>query len=284
MAIDVQTTRWKTRMNDEMKKQIQAQGLAKGERQIKLYKVLKNGNSPFKSFAYEVGQSYHCDDFDPDSKKDCSRGFYATDIDGLPYAWRNLPGYVVAEAEVSGREVVYDQYKRRYEDIRIIRLLEPDEVRGMALLCEPDLGYTLSEVLFPVNPLLIERGPVTEQDVELLWEWDSVRSSVADSVWNSVWGSVRSSARSSVWDSVWDSVRSSARNSVWDSMAAYISSLFPRIEKWLYINHAPGINPFQPGIDLWRAGLVPSYDGKKWRLHGKSGIMWESRGAEAGGV
>ena len=44
-------------------------------------------------------------------------------------------------------------------------------------------------------------------------------------------------------------------------------SVFPNIEKWSYIEHAPGAYPFQAGAKLWRAGLVPSYDGKKWRLH-----------------
>ena len=26
-------------------------------------------------------------------------------------------------------------------------------------------------------------------------------------------------------------------------------------------------NPFQPAIDLWEAGFVPSFDGKVWRLY-----------------
>jgi hypothetical protein len=120
---------------------------------------------------------------------------------------------------------------------------------------------------------------------------DSVRDSVGDSVWDSVRSSVRGSVRDSVWssvgDSVWDSVRDSVRDSVWssvgdsvwdsvgDSVWAYISSFF-NIEKWKYIDHKPGINPFQSAIDLWNSGLVPSYDGKTWRLHGKGGrILWE---------
>ena len=28
-----------------------------------------------------------------------------------------------------------------------------------------------------------------------------------------------------------------------------------------------GINPFQPWIDLWHRGFVPSFDGTTWRLH-----------------
>jgi len=48
---------------------------------------------------------------------------------------------------------------------------------------------------------------------------------------------------------------------------AYISSLFPNIKKWKYIEHKEGVNPFQSSIDLWHMGLVPSFDGKVWRLH-----------------
>jgi hypothetical protein len=93
----------------------------------------------------------------------------------------------------------------------------------------------------------------------------SVRSSVWDSVRDSVWDSVRDSVRSSVWDSVRDSVRASVRSSVWDSVRdsvrasvyAYVSSFF--VIEYQY--------DFSPAIKLWEAGLVPSFDGKTWRLH-----------------
>ncbi len=72
------------------------------------------------------------------------------------------------------------------------------------------------------------------------------------------------------WASVWVSVRDSVGASVWDSVRAYISSYFI-LDKWKYIKHKKGQNPFQPCIDLWNKGLVPSFDGKIWRLHGKGG-------------
>ena len=88
---------------------------------------------------------------------------------------------------------------------------------------------------------------VTKKDIILLKKWIKV----GGSVWNSV--------RGSVWDSV--------GGSVWDSVGGYISSYF-NIPKWKYIKHKKGQNPFQPCIDLWEKGLVPSFDGKTWRLHG----------------
>jgi len=44
----------------------------------KLYKVLNEDlTSPFKSFQFELGKDYYCDDFD-ESNEECSAGFYAT--------------------------------------------------------------------------------------------------------------------------------------------------------------------------------------------------------------
>jgi len=83
---------------------------------------------------------------------------------------------------------------------------------------------------------------VAEKDIVNLRQWASVRESVGESVWASV------------------------RESVGDSVGAYISSYFD-LQQWKYIDHAPGENPYQPLIDLWNRGFVPSYGGKTWRLH-----------------
>jgi hypothetical protein len=124
---------------------------------------------------------------------------------------------------------------------------------------------------YPVNPLKINKPFDKEKALKLLKEWASVSGSVGgsvcdsvcDSVWDSVWASVWNSVR----DSVWGSVRDSVGFSVWDLVYAYISSLFPNVKRWKYIEHEEGINPFQSGIDLWHMGLVPSFDGEFWRLH-----------------
>ena len=104
--------------------------------------------------------------------------------------------------------------------------------------------------------------PITQKHLDLLRQWDSVWASVRDSVWDSV--------RYSVWASVWDSV--------WYSVWAYVGSFF-RLRKWQRIGHKPGVYPFQPAVDLWEMGLVPSFDGKMWRLHGgeDAKILWEGK-------
>ena len=89
------------------------------------------------------------------------------------------------------------------------------------------------------HPLIHKkRKRVSQIDIDLLKKWASVR------------------------DSVWDSVK--------DSVWAYTSSFF-NLPKWKYIKHEKGKNPFQPCIDLWHRGIVASFDGTTWRLHGHKG-------------
>jgi len=117
---------------------------------------------------------------------------------------------------------------------------------------------------------------VGEIEITLLQTWDSVWASVWasvwDSVWASVWASVGASVRASVGDSVWDSVRASVRASVY----GYVSSFFA-LEKWQHVDHGPGENPFQPCVDLWERGFVPSFDGTVWQLHSgpKARVVYE---------
>jgi hypothetical protein len=283
---------------------------AEGDK-VRLYKVLRRIDgrlvSPFQEYEYKPGGEYVCTEFDPNPAEDCSRGYYATDIDGIIYSFRNLPGYEVWEVEVGGKRVEIDQFKRRYERITLLRQVPLEEVRALAEAEEERVGYKLAEVLFPVNPLKIKAGPVTDEEINLLKKWaslwdsvivrvsirDSIRDSIWDSVWDSVWdsirgsvlGSIRDSVLGSVWGSVWVSIRDSIRDSIWDSVwdsvrdsaEAYISSFYPGIKTWKHFDHPEGENPFQPCIDLWHRGFVPSFDGKIWRLHAgeNAEIVWE---------
>lgn len=134
-----------------------------------------------------------------------------------------------------------------------------------------------------VNPFEIDCKEVTQQDIDNLKQWASVwfsvRDSVGDSVGASVGASVRDSVGASVRDSVWDSVRDSVGTRVRDSIWAYISSFFNLDGKWKDFEDLKG-NPFQCCIDLWHRGLVPSFDGKVWRLHSKNGIVYATKESE----
>ena len=122
----------------------------------------------------------------------------------------------------------------------------------------------VKDIVNPIN--IIHSDEVSEYEIDLLKKVIVVRNSVR----NSVGGSVGGSVRDSVGDSVWGSVR--------DSIYAYVSSFFD-LKKWKYIEHKKGDNPFQPYIDLWELGLIPSFDGKVWRLHNMSNdskVIYES--------
>ena len=224
---------------------------------MKLLKVLnKDLTSPYQGFEFELGKKYVCNDFDT-SDNECSKGFYAVDFNGLVYAINNGgQKHSVFEVEVGGCSKEFSQFKRRYEEITIIRELTEDEIKAGLLACEEKEGYRVYEACYPIHPFVIEPIPL-EDAKKLLQEWKKVSGSVRYSVWYSVSGSVG--------------------DSVWASVGAYVSSLFPNIKKWKYIYHEECVNPFQAGIDLWKGGYVPSFDGKTWRLHTKDGIVWEKR-------
>ena len=77
--------------------------------------------------------------------------------------------------------------------------MSKDELIELAKPRDTILGYKLSEVINPINPLLIGREMIaTAQEIELLKQWASVEASV----WASVGDSVGDSVGTSVWDSV----------------------------------------------------------------------------------
>lgn len=68
-------------------------------------------------------------------------------------------------------------------------------------------------------------------------------------------------------------------DSVGDSVGAYTGTFFllPR-DAWKYTENVKTDEyPFLPLVKLWEQGLVPSFDGKKWRLHGGEDamILWK---------
>ncbi len=109
-----------------------------------------------------------------------------------------------------------------------------------------------------VHPFKIQPpATIAKQHINMLRKWDSVGASVRDSVGASV--------GASVWDSVGASVWASVGASVW----AYTGSFFI-LPVWKYVKHPRGKYPFAPCVQLWKLGLVPSFDGTVWRLHGHS--------------
>jgi hypothetical protein len=213
---------------------------------MECYKVIgPNLVSPFKRFRFDIGKEYVCDDFDDNPEVDCSMGFYATPaIEGCLYSGLNRGDIYLCES--IGRTVECDPiFKIRHEGLKIVRALKEDEIRAIARTEGEDRGYNIEESLYPIHPLKIKRSDIcpTKEELKAL--------AVGDSVWASVWASVG--------------------DSVGASVGAYIGSLFPGAFETPY--------KYQPLVDLWKAGLVPSYDGKRWRLHSgeNAKIIWEGK-------
>jgi hypothetical protein len=100
-------------------------------------------------------------------------------------------------------------------------------------------GWNVKEAFSPVNPFLLERRKMPKGKLKMLVaDWASARTSVGDSV------------RDSVGASVW----------------AYIGGLFSCIKSWKHAEQL-GPDPWRPLLTLWYAGYVPSFDGKTWSLH-----------------
>lgn len=111
-------------------------------------------------------------------------------------------------------------------------------------------SFNYEEAKNPINPFEIEPPEITDEVIELLKTYGSIYS-----IYGSIYGSIY----------------------------AYIGSLFPKIKKWKYLDYTKepfkSIKgyPFQSAVDLWKMGLVPSFDGEMWRLHSKYGIAWEDK-------
>jgi hypothetical protein len=130
---------------------------------------------------------------------------------------------------------------------------------------------------------------VTDEQIDWLKSWALVGASVGDSVWNSVgasvWALVGASVGVSVWNSVgasvwasfgysvwnsvgasvWALVGASVGDSVWDSVGASVwASVWAYVSTFFAIDHK---HDYSSAMKLWEAGLVPSFDGRTWRLH-----------------
>lgn len=170
--------------------------------------------------------------------------------------------------EVEGDPVAHDATKAGFRRLHVVR-----EVVGSDL--DVLLGFRACEAMHPVHPFAVTAPTVTDEHVALLRTW----ASVWDSVWDSVRASVWASVRDSLGDSVRASVRDSVRDSLGDSLGAYTGSLFPGVTKWRFVDHEPGVYPFQSAADLWRQGLVPVRVGDRWRLLGgpTAEVLWEGK-------
>jgi len=136
----------------------------------------------------------------------------------------------------------YDVWTKHLE---VDHLGAEDDSKKIKEFCD-NLDFTTIVPELKIKPIInpfkdIQTLEVTNADIKLLKEWASVSDSV----------------RASVWDSVRASVSDSVRASVWAYIATFVD-----------IKYKYNLKPAQK---LWGRGLVASFDGENWRLHGKGG-------------
>ena len=182
--------------------------------------------------------------------------------------------------KVQGIPLVSDKEKSGFKEFKVLEEFPQEQLDSI-------FGWKYHEACEPIYPLTLDAIKIGNEQIALLQNWDSVRASVWDSVrasvgdsvgasvwssvgasvWDSVGASVGDSVGASVWDSVGTSVGASVWASVWDSVGAYIGSFFPKIKHWKYAPKNIKGYPYQSSVNLWRQGIVPSFDGTTWRLH-----------------
>lgn len=227
------------------------------------------------NYRENIGRVVVCPQFDRDGSLCSSAFIHASHDPNQCFVGASIP---CSAYWVRGIPIRKDENKCGFGELYIERELNPEEL----------FKWRYKEACNPIYPFTIKPPKITKQHITLLKDW----ASVWDSVRASVWASVRDSVRDSVWNSVWDSVLASVLASVgdlvwdsaWDSVGAsvraYTGYIFtPCVKKWKHIKHKKGEYPFQPAVDLWKKGLVPSFDGKTWRLHGgeEGKVLWEGK-------
>ena len=124
---------------------------------------------------------------------------------------------------------------------------------------------------------------ITKKHLDLLSAWVNAWAGMRINIWNKMGAMVGASTRNSIWNnvgiSVWDRLGANMAESVEDHIVAYTGSFFKfPSSTWKYTKKIKIKGyPFQSAVDLWMMGLVLSFDGQTWRLHGgKNGkVLWE---------
>ena len=141
---------------------------------------------------------------------------------------------------VRGAPILEDNQKVGFESLYIEKEVDPASI----------FKWNYNAAANPINPFSIRPPKITQQHILLLKNWATV------------WATVGATVRDTVWATIWDTV--------W----TYAGSLFvPVVKQW------KTQYPFQDAVDLWYDGLVPSFDGETWRLHGgeHAKILYEEK-------
>ena len=189
---------------------------------------------------------------------------------------------------VRGAPILEDNQKVGFESLYIEKEVDPASI----------FKWNYNAAANPINPFSIRPPKIAQRHILLLKNWATVWATVGATVWDTiwdtvgatvwatvgatvgvtvgatVWATIGATVGNTVWDTVWDTVGDTVGATVWDTVGAYAGSLFVPVVKQWKIRY-----PFRDAVDLWYDGLVPSFDGKTWRLHGNqnANILYEEK-------
>ncbi|RLC36639.1 hypothetical protein DRH29_04195 [candidate division Kazan bacterium] len=226
------------------------------------------------------------------------KGYYELCTNTVIHASRDpndcfVGAYIPCSAyEVWGIPVIEDAEKCGFTSLKVVR-----EITNLDEL----FGWKYSEVINPINPLEIAPPiKIHKKHLGLLKEWIEICSAlwrdagarVGDYIRYKMNGMVKGVVARKVEERIWKWMIENIRNNyskrdrhiLWsyksmnNNIWAYIGSLFFNV-KWGYFEKHPDKYPFQSLVKLWKMGLIPSFDGEIWRLHGGSQgkVLWEGK-------
>lgn len=181
-----------------------------------------------------------------------------------------------AEIPCSAYRVMGQPVGRVGKKVAFFQLEVVEEIHDLDAL----FGWDYSQVAPAVIPLQLPEPKITDEEIELLKQWSLLWRSVYTSIpalipiW--LWYWVGAVMAPPLGDPVAKAVFAVAHTShtsilgtVAAAMWAFLGSLFPSITADGYA--------FQPVVDLWKRGIIASFDGEIWRLHSgkKAEIVWE---------
>jgi len=214
------------------------------------------------SYRDAIGKVIDVTDYDPPERGLYGRGIFLCKCPNDCFTYARIP---CAAFEVEGIQALAEnRYFIRYRAAKVLR-----EVQDLNKL----FGWKYTEAINSVMPFKIPTPEITNRHIELLWQWASLwrdvtknillkylHGSAFDAVYDYILGETFDPMMYSPWER-WEKAALDTivkQKSVLAFVRAYIGSLL-FTEKRAY--------PLQPAVDLWKAGLVPVFDGGVWRLH-----------------
>ena len=164
---------------------------------------------------------------------------------------------------VEGKPVVKSPEKCGFTKLTVLEEIPQEKLADL-------FEFDYPQAIAPIHPLKLQAPTISNVELLLLQNWDSVWASVGASVGDSIRASVWASVGASVWDSVWDSVGASVWASGGDSVGAsvwdqnYICGYYA-IKEFFNLDYD------HPAFEFVRMGIIIVEVKKTLKVYGKNG-------------